>query len=251
MQWTTSDRSQKFNIVRPRQCPPNFCQDALGQFLDTPSNQCQVDVHTHFGQLQTALAACTRYEETWMGSHPQKPQMSAQTWEFVCAKRKWRASLARCQRLHSRPRMHLFFAAWRHNTHNMPFLNSAQAFDTILHQLDQDVAIALHHFRRLGKLVTQASRQDDAMFYQNLAKESANCIGPSDARQFWKVLRRSWPKFRQRRQGFDPLAIEPLEEQWMPHFMQLEVGEQVQPDDLLQACHSRQCQTPRLQHKID
>ena len=70
------------------------------------------------------------------------------------------------------------------------------------------------------------------------------------ARNFWQTLRRSLPKFRQRRQGFDPLNIEPLEDQWMPHFMQLEVGEARSPVDVLQECHRRQCQTKPAQTQL-
>ena len=219
-----------------------MCTAALQHLLAELANQCHLDVHTHFGQLQTALASCTRHAEPLHFRKPHKTHMTSHTWELVCAKRKWRANLARCHRLHTRTSLQLIFAAWKHGIHGICFQQEVQSFDAILTQLDRDIAIALFNFRSLGKSVTQATRRDDADFYQTLAQESSKWLGPSEARHFWQVLRRSLPKYRQRRRGFDPLRLEPLDDQWMPHFMQLETGEQKEPADLLQECHTRQRQ---------
>ena len=250
LRWSNVARSQTLDFKKTKQCPPHMCTDALQTLLAAQINQCQPDVHSHFGQLQAALASCTRYAEPLHFRKPHKAHMTSQTWELVCAKRKWRANLARCHRLQSRTSLQLIFTAWRHGIHGICFQQEAHAFDDILTQLDRDIAIALSNFRSLGRFVTQATRKDDIEFYQTLAQESLKWSGPSEARQFWKVLRRSLPKFRQRRRSFDPLSIEPLEDQWMPHFMQLETGEQKEPADLLQECHARQRQLPPAQTQL-
>ena len=233
-----------------QEMPFSFLSRGLQQLLTEPSNRCDWDVHTHFGQIQLELASCTRFTNQLHFRQPLKSHMSSQTWELVCRKKKWRANLARCQRLQRRTTIHLVFAAWRHSVHEISFHQEACTFDDILGQLDRDIATALHNFRCLGRQVTQASRQDDCHFYHKLATESSQWLGPTETRNFWKTLRRSLPKFRQRRQGFDPLNIEPLEDQWMPHFMQLEVGEARSPVDVLQECHRRQCQTKPAQTQL-
>lgn len=176
--------------------------------------------------------------------------MSRATWELVRVKRQWRASLAKCQKLQHRTQLQTFFAAWRHSQVDIPFHAAIVGFDALLRQLDQDIAVALFQFRQYGTAVVKALRSDDIAFYSGLAQESSHWLGPADARRFWKVLRRSLPKFRQRRQGFDPLCIEALEEQWIPHFSQLEVGEPVGPEVLLNACHQRQISTLPAQSSL-
>ena len=124
-------------------------------------------------------------------------------------------------------------------------------FDQILTQLDVDVATALHQFRSYGAMVTKALRQDDIRFYDALAQESSQWLEPQHARELWKTLRRNLPKFRQRRMGFDPLKIDALDDQWMPHFCQLEVGKSTTPMQLLEDCHQRQIQAPIRQQSFD
>ena len=65
------------------------------------------------------------------------------------------------------------------------------------------------------------------------AGEGSQWLGPQEARHFWQTLRRNLPKFRNRRLLYDPVRIEALDEQWMPHFCQLEVGSSIPPQTLL------------------
>ena len=248
VKWTAQDRTYTPDRMRAKKCPPQMCMEAMQTLLQGPTNRSSMDVHTHFGRIQNDLAACTRYNTVQQGRVPQKAQISADTWALVCMKKKWRTSLSRSQRLQTRTCLHMFFAAWRHSQIGIDFEQAAGSFAHVVRQLDQDIAQALHQFRSLGRQVTQASRRDDVAFYQELAKESSRWLGPSDARHFWKVLRGSLPKFRQRKQGIDPRHLEPLEEQWMPHFTQLEVGTPIQPEELLQTCHDRQRQSMPVQY---
>ena len=250
VQWPTQMRCPGRSRYKTRKCPPHFDIDALTQLCATMPNICQVDVHTHFGQLSSSIAACTRFPSGQMAAKPHRPNMTRATWDLVCAKRKWRSALAKCQKLQNTSFLQIFFAAWRHAQAGASFDAPLREFDCLLAQLDFDVATALHQFRRHGKAVVQALRADDVGFYSQLAQESSHWLGPSDARRFWKVLRRSLPKFRLRRQGFDPLCIESLEDQWLPHFCQLEVGEPVDPAVLLDSCHKRQLDKPPAQRRF-
>lgn len=250
IQWHAQARSLDRTQHKPRKCPPHFDIGALTQLCASLPNICQVDVHTHFSQLSSSIAACTRRPVDQIIARPNRPNMTRSTWVLVCAKRKWRSTLAHTQKLQHTTTLQTFFAAWKHAKVGASFDAALQEFEGLIVQLDHDIAYALHHFRRHGKAVVQALRADDVAFYSGLAQESSQCLGPSDARRFWKALRRHIPKFRQRRQGFDPLCIESLEDQWLPHFCQLEVGEPIDPVALLEACHNRQLSTPPAQVKF-
>ena len=184
--------------------------------------------------------------------------MSEATWELVQAKRKWRKNLADCHQLQHVTFLQCIFLGWKQGKLAAPPLTSAgpqsplaYEFDQILAQLDIDIAVALHQFRSLGRQVTQALRDDDAHFYDDLARAGSQWSSPQDARQFWGELRRSLPKFRSRRTGYDPLKLEALDEQWMPHFCQLEVGTPVLPQQLLRDCHHRQQMEPIKQRDFN
>ena len=240
-----------------RKCPAKFCMTALDdvKLKQNINDWICLDVHTHFHNLQTDLAACTRSEHHSPVRHPRKKTMSEETWMLVCTKRKWRSNLASCQQLQRKTFLQTLLFSWRFAC--LPDGDSCSQkvitaeFDLILKQLDIDVATALHQFRCFGRRVTQALRLDDAQFYASLAQESSQWLGPQHTRQLWQILRRNMPKFRQRRVGYDPLKIEALDDQWMPHFCQLEVGKTATCSQLLEDCHARQLGTPVQQHDFD
>jgi hypothetical protein len=105
----------------------------------------------------------------------------------------------------------------------------------------------LYYFQRLGCAVTRAVRADDRNFYRQLAGEAAEFLAPHQVKEFWKILRRHWPKFRVRRMGQDPNRIEVLQDQWVPYFQQLEVGAIRDAVDIVQQCHDRQQNMPVVQ----
>eukprot|EP00435_Cladocopium_sp_Y103_P068714 s750_g32.t1 len=234
-----------------RKCPPHLCHDALQLLRSSPQPHWHVDVHTHFSVVQNGVADCTRYPCQSMAKRPHKQTLSLDTWELVCTKRRWRSNLAHFQRLQYKTQLQMFFSLWRHAHLDLLEDGVVSDFDHLLRDLDCKVAYALHQFRSFGLVVSRALRADDAKFYASLAQESSKWLGPADARRFWQVLRRSLPKFRTRRIGFDPLRLEALEGQWMPHFQSLEVGETAVPHDLLSDCHRRQMLTPASQLHFD
>lgn len=255
MEWHVEDRCAH-PIRRHPKCPAQFCTQALSTLKqDWMSHEwMELDVHTHFHSLQHDLATCTRYPDQSFARAPKKRTMSEETWKLVCTKRNWRRNLAACQQLQHRTFLQAFLLTWKQASSRMTdrsALSCATEFDGIMKQLDVDIATALHQFRSFGRKVTHALRDDDANFYGSLAQESSQWLNPEQARQFWQVLRRNLPRFRQRRVGYDPLKIDALEDQWMPHFCQLEVGETTTPSQLLDECHSRQMQAAILQNTFD
>ena len=114
------------------------------------------------------------------------------------------------------------------------------SYDRLLAQQDVLVAQALAAFRSQGRLVTAALRRDDVRFFQALLAEGSEHLDPGSVKHFWNILRRSIPKFKQRRIHLSPLRLEALENQIVPHLSQLELGQEVLPEELVQQCHERQ-----------
>ena len=80
-------------------------------------------------------------------------------------------------------------------------------------------------------------RQDDIRFYGGLLRDCQAFLAPKDVKHLWKVVRRSLPKYQQRRMSTPPFHLEGLEEHWLGHFGQLEAGVST---DMTQFCVHRQ-----------
>ena len=106
---------------------------------------------------------------------------------------------------------------------------------------------ALFSFRALGRLVTQALRWDDCAFFDSVAGSASEFLEPSQVKQFWTYIRRSLPKFKDRRFGFGPVKLEILKDQWVPYFQKLEICEVRTPEEIITKCHDRQISMPLVQ----
>ena len=198
-----------------------------------------LDVHTHATQLQHYLTQF-QIQHVTKASSPLKTTMTDATWDLVCTKREWRLQLAQRQRIQDQTLLLLCFASWKHQSHAPVDEAQIHEFDVTLKRLDVDVAIALQQFRFFGILVSRALRADDRAFYRHLASECGEWLAPADVKRFWAIIRRSLPKYRQRKIGAKPLQLEFLEDQWEPYFRQLELGYSVTPDSLVNMCHAHQ-----------
>lgn len=85
----------------------------------------------------------------------------------------------------------------------------------------------------IGRQVTARLRKDDIDFYQRLLQEGAEHLTPGAAKKFWAVIRRSLPKFKQRKACIHPFAMEALTEEWIPYFAELEAGQVTAPLQLV------------------
>eukprot|EP00435_Cladocopium_sp_Y103_P029468 s830_g7.t1 len=204
-----------------------------------PAVDFHVDVHTHAASLQRALIDVLQPQcRPTKTQLPRKGSMTMETWALVREKRAVRTQLAQLQQCQRRDRLTVFFAAWRH--HQCYDQASVCAFDQLISMQDKLIARALADFRTLGRQVSQALRRDDVRFFQGLLSEGAEFLEPQEVRQFWRVVRRALPKFRQRKAHLPPARLEVLEHQMLPHLCNLEMGELIEPTDLVRDCHHRQ-----------
>ena len=199
------------------------------------------DVHTHADQLQSALLKCLQPQRQTAPRRPKKKTMTEETWQLVLQKREARRHLAELNHRQRRDLLVLVFTTWKDRTAiSIDFVNQ---YNQLFSMQDLLIAKALSLFRLLGRQVVVALRHDDATFFQNLLAEGADLLEPADVRRFWAVIRRSLPRFRQRRAHPPPSRIEALEEQVVPYLCELELGEVTDEQTLLQQCHARQLAT--------
>ena len=191
----------------------------------------ELDVHSHLSILQQRL---NRHLRQFLRPQPPQPQnatLSAATWQLAQEKKSWRKTLKDYNLLQKKTILQQIFHSWRQGkgVH-------LQDFDRLLRTQDQLMSGALWQFRRLGKLVTSAMRRDDRIFFAGLLADGAEFLSPGKVKDLWKVIRRSLPKFQQRRLGYAPQKLANLEGHWEEHFQQLEIGLQTTSEELSLHC---------------
>ena len=218
------------------------CKDLnLHGLLQQPSIEPHVDVHTHAAQLQSALLEALHSSRRPAAPAPRKKTMSTSTWELVLQKRAARRHLAELNKRQRLDVLELLFDTWRQrNSLQVAFIHD---YNQLFSAQDLLIAKAWSTFRQLGRQVVQALRFDDMIFFQALLAEGADLLTPADVRRFWAVIRRSLPRFKQRKASPAPARIEALEDQLVPYLCELELGEPIAEHDLVLRCHQRQLAT--------
>ena len=200
--------------------------DALAGNIGTMS--WGIDVHTHTHHLQNNLR---RWLDRNYLKGRQKPQrrMSEEAWEVVCEKRQARLALYTHRSMLRQRLLRGCFAAWRGQPMEDIYESAAEA---------TTFACNLNTFRRLGCKVTAILRREDKRFFDQMAAETGAMDAPSKCKEFWARIKGALPRVRNKSK-INPLAMEALDEQWVPHFSRLEAGRVVSREDLLNQCIDR------------
>ena len=195
-----------------------------------------VDVHSHAAALQDSLVECLWPYRVKPVRRPIKTTMTESTWQLVQEKRECRNLLHERSTTQRGTLLQAWFLCWKHARYECPLSSVHSAFDDLLAEQDRLIAISLREFRRLGTAVTKALKEDDIQFFTSLLSDCKDFLQPADVKHLWRIVRRSLPKYRQRRMNSAPFQLETLEGQWLPHYEELEAGVQVSPDELVQEC---------------
>ena len=231
--WTPGSRIERFTDAHVAA----ISSDAF-HWIERPD--VQTDVHTHAWQLERQLLDTLRPEIITPKRLPRKPSMSADTWKLVCDKRTWRKHLWEARRLQRRTILQACFHSLRYHEQWPEQEEEWVSLQPLIRQHDLLIAQAMFQHRWICNQVVKAMRRDDVIFFHNIAAEIGQFVGPQQAKELWKTVRRSLPKFRQRRMQTPPEQIETLEDQWHHYFQQLETGCPTSPEELLQDCHATQ-----------
>eukprot|EP00435_Cladocopium_sp_Y103_P051685 s421_g16.t1 len=229
---------------RPRKAKIKHAKDLDLSHLDgLPFVDFTVNVHTHADLLERGLADALSAHEAPPQPTPRKQTITPPTWEIVLQKRAARRHLAQLNALQRRDQLEFLFTAWKSRQSLED--SSVYDFNKLTMMQDMLIAKAVADFRALGRQATQALRRDDVNFYHHLLCEGADLLEPADVKRFWTVIRRSLPKFRDRKTQLPPQRLEVLEDQMLPHLCDLELGTSITPQQLIEQCHHRQVEIMR------
>ena len=211
----------------------------LSALRTAPAADPALDIHSHAAYSQQQVLECLPRPQR-QPIRKRKTTMSDATWQLVLQKRDWRRALHDLQALQKTTLLQACFVAWR-TSHALirsdDSFSLLHSYDALLRDQDRSIASALYEFHCLGRLVAQCSRKDDSNFYFALLQEGADFLSPNQSRELWRVIKRSLPKYKQRRLDVDPLRLLALEDAWNPHFEALEAGCVLPPDALLDGLH--------------
>jgi len=244
--WTTTPVAREGDLRGAR---PNYDLNFLQELLQGPQREdtinelagaigtatWTIDVHTHMHYLQHNL-------KRWMDRNfvrgRRKPQrrMSDEIWDLVQQKQLARKELAQHNNTLRRRLLQGCFSSWAGGRPSKIVETTQEA---------QQCAHNLHKFRTLGRLVTAAIRREDKQFFDHLAREAGQMDTPSKCKEFWARIRGALPKVRNKSK-LNPLAMEVLDDQWIPHFAKLEAGEVMSNADLFRKCTQRHISPPSM-----
>lgn len=224
---------------------PTFTDSTLADFDPTVFAQVrrpalEVDVHTHAYQLEHQILQHLPAPRKQQRASPRKMSMSPETWALVLLKKDWRNHLWQLQILQKKTILRTCFQTLKNNVAQLnPCTDWSEVQDILRHQ-NCLIAQAMQTLQAYGRKVVKALRHDDAIFFQALAQDAGTFVHPHQAKQLWQVIRRSLPRFQQRRLQAPPEQIEALEDQWHPYFRSLEAGCSTTAATLVNDCHAFQ-----------
>lgn len=195
----------------------------------------EMDVHSHTGALQHGLQVWLSRSYCRRQKRPQRQHMSAATWDLIQSKREARNLLFDHNNRIARRLLCGCFAMWANHGRGDPVFLIETPEEASMY------AQALGSFRSLGRAVTNALRQDDRTFFDDMAAEAGQMDAPGKSNLLWKKIKWAFPKTRSKSQH-QPLMMEQLDDQWIPHFAKLEAGSAMTEKELFQKCLSRQNQ---------
>ena len=193
----------------------------------------EVDVHTHLHCLSADVECKLQSIYVPPTPKPRKSTMSSATWDLVLAKRAARNALHTLQNQQRWSLLRTCFTGWAARGLDG---RTRQEFSQILSQQDVLIAVELAQFRDLGRRVATALRKDDVEFFTSLSQEATEHLAPGQAKRFWQIIRRALPQHKQRRSQPAPMSLQHLDDQWLPHFQQLECGLSREPSQIVRDC---------------
>ena len=199
---------------------------------EAPSVPWNCNVHDHAVQLQQWLQS---WQQPKPASTRKKSHLQDGTWQIIQSKKfHWRR-IRQITATQRRGWLCAIFEAWKkspntsHQTSTTPWLALC----------DREIALHQSWFRRLANLVRQQTRLDDSSFYDMMAQSTVLAAADEGMPGLWRSIKGLLPKNKAKRQsnircrGPDPQDIQ-------MHFNNLEAGEKIGYDELLQQCASQQ-----------
>ena len=230
-EWTVWDVTQ-------RKCHPERPDNSVSADKQTnemsPHIPRDCNVHDHAAFLQDWLQ---HQQPPKQPAVPRKAHLSDGTWQLVLAKRYHWKRLRQLKRHFRLSWLRATFDGWRGS--RQPPCQQTCTPSLWMTQHDKAVAIHARQFELLSGQVRQGVRQDDKVYYENLAAQTALVAADEGMPGLWRAIKRLLPKSRSKAKlsvrccGPDPVDIK-------NHFNALEAGDQIDYHNLVERCFAHQ-----------
>ena len=203
----------------------------FGNMIDLPP--WYVDPHATADALASSTIAAVQELVPRTRRQPRKRHLSDTTWRKVDEKKLLFQQLRALKRTRRHTFLRQMFTCWK--TRQPCSVSDQQNLASWMILHDHAFATTTSQLKRVALLVTAAIREEDALFYQNLAHEAAATYSVEGLTSLWKRLKAVLPKHRSRRaaQRFD------FDDRLQHHFEQLEAGTTTTHDESRMHCYRR------------
>ena len=193
-----------------------------------------IDVHTHHQELTETIHE--NFQKPVEGPRLQfrKHYLSDEVKGMIVTKREKRRIMSETLKAARQIRLRIAWKLWTAHAEE-----EVTEEENRLHTLDRQNALAWRDFRRVGKQLLYLIRQADDAYFTSLTQRFGDCDRAGDVKGLWAAIHCVLPKQKARRANA-PLLNYHLDEQWMPHFENLEAGHMRGPEQLVQQCVDRQ-----------
>lgn len=214
---------------------PSSSKVATPPTASTTAATWSTDVHTH---AQWVASTWKTYQDQNgnIATHKRrrKVHLSEDTWQLIGFKKTARRNLLDVQKRSSQAYCRHIFATWACMVRNVRSVPEPPSIKWI-QQVDHSIAKALSQYRRVCRAVVQAVRADDANFYEHLARSTGQVAADEGIGGLWKHIKHLLPRQLQRART-NLRCVGPTSAALLEHFGDLEAGEVVGYEELVQRC---------------
>ena len=206
------------------------CKEILKELTATrPNWAASADEHAHHLNCgaQMALEKSFPYQPT----RPKPSWISSATWSTLQATRKARHRLQALRTTWKVGTMRLILHAWKSGQ------RERGTYSPWIKQHDLATAEALRQLHRTKVLRIHLLRHDEGCHLKQLSEAAFDELHEAKGAQLWKALKKSLPKFRQKRRR--PLPMASAHENLEHHFANIEDAQKVSGPQLVQVASQR------------
>ena len=199
-------------------------------------------------QTTTALSGITQPRKFWK----RKCHITEETWALVADKKFLFKQLRQLRRTLRYTVLQSCFVAWRSSATTRPttandwYQTLCNDLPSWLHLHDQATAQTLRQYQLAAAKVCKAVQYEDATYYDNLAKQSANTFSVEGLTGIWKHFRAILPKNKGKRNSIQ----HDLGADLLKHFQELEAGNTSDLGQLQRLCIQRNNQETTLRPAV-
>ena len=198
------------------------CQQILKHLTQTrPSWAAPAD--THAEHLMQGAQEALEYWFPVSNSRPKPSWISDSTWSTLASTRKARHQLRFLRTSWRKGVLREIFLSWRNGSNRSSFAHWQK-------QHDHAVATAMRNLHRARSERIRLMKADENHYLEEQARIAHDELHEAKGTQLWKLLKKSLPKYRNRRKK--PLPMAEAHQQFTKHFADIEEAKEITMEQL-------------------